>query len=227
MALSTYAELQAAIRTEIAIGTGGITDAAIVDAITRAESKINRRARFREMEQLAYATYAAGTTDIEDRMIALPAGYLELINLRVRKTTEEDTDYVEIPYVDPGRIHEYYRSGTNLERLRYTLRKQIEFSHPVSSDHRVMMHYLKRWDIATDSTNWLLTNFPDAYLYGALAECEMHVKNDERIALWRSLFDEAIFELNRLDERGRDDSELDTSEVSRMAGGSTWNIFTG
>lgn len=227
MALSSYTELKAAVRTELDISTSGIADAVIVDAITRAESKVNRRARFREMEQLAYATYSAATAAIEDRLIALPTGFIELINLRVRKTTEDDTDYVEIPYVDPGRIAEYYRAGTDLERLRYTLRDQIEFSHAVTTDHRVMMHYIKRWDIETDETNWLLTNFPDVYLYGALAECEMHVRQDARMPMWRTLFDEGIAELNTMDERGRDDAELDTSEVMRMFGRSTFSIFTG
>ncbi len=221
MALSNYVELQAAVRTELGISTSGITDAAIVDAITRAESKINRRARLREMEQLAYATYASGS-----RFLALPDGFLELINLRVKKASEADTKYVEIPYVDPGRLWEYYEDNHTLERLRYTLRDQIEFSYEVTEDHTVMMHFIKRWDLATNSTNWLLTNFPDVYLYGALAECEMHVKKDERIVLWKSLFDEGIAELNSLDERGRDDAVLDTYEVSSMTNRSFYNIAT-
>lgn len=223
MALTTYAELLAAVRTELDISTSGITDASVADAVTRCEAKINRRARFREMEQLAYATYAAGTNSIDDRTLAVPTGMLELINLRVKKASDDDSNYIEVKYVDPGRIHEYYgESG-----LRYTLRDQLEFSTAVSVNHTVMMHYLKKWSIAADSTNWLLTNFPDVYLYGSLAECEMHVRNDQRIPLWKSLFDEGIAELNTMDERGRDDSELDTSEVMKMSRYNSYNILTG
>jgi len=37
--------------------------------------------------------------------------------------------------------------------------------------------------------NWILENHPDLYLYGALIEAEPYLKNDDRIATWRTLFD--------------------------------------
>jgi hypothetical protein len=222
MALTTYVELQAAIRTEINVTTSGITDAAIVDAINRAEAKINRRARFREMEQLAYATYSSGS-----RYLAVPDGITEVLNLRIKKATEADIKYEEVVFVAPAGLWEFYETPSDNDRFYYTLRDQIEFNREVSEDHTVMMHYIKSWDIASTSTSWLLTHYPDVYLYGALMECEMHLRQDERVPMWKSLFDEAILELNSLDERGRDDSQLDTSEVTRMARKSTYNILTG
>ena len=215
MALSTYAELQTAIRNELDISTSGISDAAIVDAITRCEAKVCRKARLREMEQLAYATYSSGS-----RYLALPTGFLEMLNLKVKVATAADTTYAEAQYVAPFRLTDYY--GSSADKWYFTLRDQIEFHKEPSADQTVMMHYLKRWDIATDSTNWLLTNFPDVYLYGSLMECELYVRDDQRAPAWKSLFEEGIADLNALDERGRDDALLDTSE----AAGVTSNYYS-
>jgi hypothetical protein len=214
MALSNYTELQAAISTELNVSTSGLATAVIVDAITRAEAKINRRSRLREQEQLSYATYAVASESIENRLIAIPTGMIEMLHLYAKKSSDADSEYEEIDYVDPGRIWEYY-GDTNV--LKFTVRDQIEMSRVVTNTHELMMHYIKKWDIATDATNYLLTNYPDVYLYGALAECEAHLRNDERVPMWKAMFDQGIAELNELDERGRDDAQLDTSEVSAMA----------
>lgn len=220
MSLGTYAELQSAVRTELAnIGTAALSAEAIEDAIARAEAKINRRARFREMETLATVSYTSAS-----RFVALPSGFLELIGMRIKGATEADTKYVDVRYTDPGRIHEYY--DTTMP-WRYTLRDQIEIAQAAENNKTLSIHYLKRWDIASDSTNWLLTNFPDVYLYGACAECEMHLSSDARVPMWKALFDSSIEELNKLDSRGRDDSRLDTSEVAGMTRRYRFNIVGG
>lgn len=221
MALANYSNLQSAISTELNISTGGLATAVIQDAITRAEAKINRRTRLREAEQLSYATLTSSSA-----FLAVPTGMVELLNLRIRLASAADTAYEEVKYVAPERLHEYYGGANDSEQWHYTLRDQLEFDRAPSSNHRVMMHYLKAWDIASDSTNWLLTNYPDAYLYGSLAECEMHVRNDERVPLWKTYFDDAIRELNSLDDRGRDDAELSTLEVAKMGCRSAFNILT-
>jgi len=220
MALSNYTELQAAIRTELDFSTGGIADAAIVDAIKRCESKVNRRTKLREAEQLSFATLTSSS-----RYLAVPVNMLELLNLRIKLASEADTEYDEVTYVGPERLHEYYSTGSDSGEWYYTLRDQLEFCRVPVSDHTVMMHYIKMWSIATDSTNWLLTNFPDVYLYGSLMECEAHLKNDARMPIWKSLFDEGMADLNSLDNKGRDDAILDTNEVANLASRNTFNIL--
>lgn len=225
MALSNYTDLQAAVRSEIDIAsTAALSNATIVDAITRAEAKINRKARFREMETLAYDTYVAGTVAIADRTMSIPTGFVEMIGLQHKVASADDDTYKEVKYVAPGRIHEYYTQTNN---LYYTLRQDVEFNTNVDSAHTIRFHYLKKWDIATDSTNWLLTNYPDVYLYGALVECSLHMVDDKRVPVWKALFDQGLKDLNLLSQRNRDDAELDTSEVARVAGQSTFNILTG
>jgi hypothetical protein len=52
-----------------------------------------------------------------------------------------------------------------------------------------------------NQTNWLLTLAPDAYLYGALVQAEGFLAEDDRVAGWKAMFDEAIAELRQDGDR--------------------------
>lgn len=207
MALSNYTELQAAIVSELRR-----TDltANIPDFITRAEAKINRKVRLRGQEDLYTWTYDTAATD---KFLSLPAGFVELLSLKIKGSTSEDRDYRELRYIEPSRFHLYY-IGSSGKPERYTLRNKIEIDRLPGESYTVRMHYLKQWDIATDTTNWLLTNYPDAYLYGSLAEASLFIKHDSRVPIWKSLFEESLSELDLLDERSRNDAVLDTHEYT-------------
>lgn len=62
---------------------------------------------------------------------------------------------------------------------------------------------------ASNQTNWLTDLAPNALLYRTLLECEPFLKNDARIATWRSLYDEAmngiiIEDLEKMTDRSSD-----------------------
>jgi hypothetical protein len=197
MALSTYAELKAAIRTESGAGTGLLSDDAITDAVKRAEAKINRRTRLRNVEDQVSASLTTAS-----RFVAVPSGTVEVISVSAKASS--DTTYTRLTRVPPDDIDRYYGA----ERLRYCLRDQFEFSDAVDRD--LLIHRIRDWDIATDSSNWLLTNYPDLYLNGAMVEVSLHIRNMEEMAIWRTLFDDAMAELDEVDARSRDDVELYT-----------------
>lgn len=56
-------------------------------------------------------------------------------------------------------------------------------------------------DVAT--TNWLLTDSPDAYLYGALVHAAPYLKDDARIQVWAALYQSAIDNLNAASDSAR------------------------
>ena len=62
--------------------------------------------------------------------------------------------------------------------------------------------------IATDTTNFLLTSYPDIYLYSALVAAAPYIHDDGRISTWATLLNTAIGEVNRLDGRNRSKSNL-------------------
>lgn len=46
-------------------------------------------------------------------------------------------------------------------------------------------------------TNWLLDDHPDAYLFGSLARADAYLKDDSRVAFWKSAEDEIVSEAIR------------------------------
>ena len=56
---------------------------------------------------------------------------------------------------------------------------------------------------ATNTTNWMLELSPDIYLYGALIQSAPYLKDDERLAVWASIYQKLIEDMNVSDERSR------------------------
>jgi len=54
-----------------------------------------------------------------------------------------------------------------------------------------------------NTTEAMLTNNPDVYLYGALLEAEPFLMNDQRVQLWSTALREAINEIQLQDNRDR------------------------
>jgi len=63
----------------------------------------------------------------------------------------------------------------------------------------VMMIYRASIPALSDSntSNWLLEEAPDAYLYGTLMQTAPWLREDERVAMWGSLYTQAIQSVNK------------------------------
>lgn len=220
MPLANYTDIKATIADYVNKST---LTTQIVDFITLSESKINRRVNLLQGEQLTTATYDTSNTT---RIFELPAGFIELRSLEVRKTSETDIDYVGVKYKDPKKIKEVYNSIAGKPKW-YTLRDQLEFERLADVSYKLRMHMIKKWDIATDTTNWLLTNHPDIYLYAGLIEGGLFLKNPNQLPTYKTLLDEAIDEVNKKDAKSKNDSELSVTELAAMnSNNSSYNIFT-
>ena len=54
---------------------------------------------------------------------------------------------------------------------------------------------------ASQTSNYILDDYPDVYLYGALMEAVPYLKHDERIPVWQTKFDTALAELEQAQMR--------------------------
>lgn len=80
----------------------------------------------------------------------------------------------------------------------------------------------------SNETNWILADHPDVYLYGALFHSAPMLKADDRISMWKDLFETPVAEVGyalraMFDQRLRVDRALRTR--GRFRGG--FNILTG
>ena len=67
------------------------------------------------------------------------------------------------------------------------------------------MLYYKTFTALSDSatTNDMLTNNPDVYLYGTLLEAEPFLGNDQRVPLWLAAFQKAVDDIQNQDNKDR------------------------
>ena len=69
----------------------------------------------------------------------------------------------------------------------------------------------------SNTTNTILTNYPELYLYGALAESAPFIMQDERINTWGTLYKEALKNANETSSRGSTTSsplQMSTPQVA-------------
>jgi hypothetical protein len=57
--------------------------------------------------------------------------------------------------------------------------------------------------LAANSTNWLMSQHPDIYLFGALTEAQAYTVNPDAAALWKSRRDELFDEIEKLSNKSR------------------------
>lgn len=186
MSITTYAELQTAIadtlnRTDLT--------SAITTFIDLAEADMQRRVRSYRME-------ARSTLSLNAQYVDLPADWLETVRLR---TT--GSEGAALALMDPATMARLRQSSADTagRPCYYTVSAgQLElFPTPDESYSADLLYIAKIPALADDqTTNWVLTNFPDAYLYGALIHSAPYLKEDERLTTWAALHKTAIDAIN-------------------------------
>ena len=194
MAITTYAELQTA--TANWLDRSDLT-ARIPEFIELAEANFNRVIRQPDMITKNDSFSIAG------RYTTLPTDTLEIVRIVL-----DLTPVVVLEYVTPEEISERrtYLTGTGKPIYFTTIggsANQLEVLRSPDDTYTASIIYYTRIPALADGTNWLLTNHPDIYLFGALVEAEPYLKNDERMPLWTSRLDKALSDLRLQGQRER------------------------
>lgn len=182
MALTTYTELKAAIADWL-LRSDATT--VIPDFIDLAEKDMARKVRHWRMESRSTAT-------LDTRYSALPADFLEPIRVSITSGTT-----YELELASQAEMLDRRERGANVSGrpLFYALSGgEIEVQPAPDGEYTIEMLYYVRTEAlsASNASNWILTYYPDAYLFGALAFSAPYFKEDERIPVWRKMYDEAI-----------------------------------
>ena len=191
MAISTYTELKSAVADWL--NRDDLTSV-IPTFIALAEAGMERVLRTGPMLTRANAT-------IDTQYSAVPADFLEARALKITSTTPVQPMYAETmdalydrdaKNLAPGRPV-YYAMVGNQIRVHPT---------PDASYTAELAYYAKLSKLSdVVSSNWLLTQSPDAYLYGALLQAAPYLKDDGRTAVWTTLYAAAVQAIQTADER--------------------------
>jgi len=180
----TYSTLQ----TQIAgfLNRDDLT-AQIPTFIELAEAAINRDVRHWQMEKRAEATF-------NERYEPLPADWISARRISVSGDTQLDL-------LSQAKMMEFRQLGGNAggEPRYYTISSsQLEFYPTPDGDYDGSMIYYARVPSLSDTatSNWLLADSPDVYLYGALIHSAPYLQEDIRAGIWAGLYQSAVQRLN-------------------------------
>lgn len=188
MSLATYSDLQDAVARWLR--RSDLT-AAIPDFITLAETRFNRELRLRSMETSQSGTLSTGT-------LAVPS---DLIKLQKLTVTVNGVDN-DLTYMAPKNMTRY--SGyTSIPRAFTTINQVIQIAPVPDGSYPYVMNYVAKVPSLsnTNTTNLILTNAPDVYLYASLMEAAPYLKDDARVPLWAAAYQNAIDKLEEADEQ--------------------------
>jgi len=82
---------------------------------------------------------------------------------------------------------------------------QLEIYPTPDDTYTLTLDYLAKIPALSDSntSNWLLTNAPDVYLYGSLLHSAPYLVEDPRLQVWAQLYSAAVARLNDESEQAR------------------------
>ncbi len=194
MSLDTYANLKTTIqnwsrRNDIPAHVDDVIDLCEAEIYNNSQSPL----KVREMEVRATAT-----APTSDRYIALPTGFLEMRRLSLI-TGGQDIDIV---HTTP----ESMRINEAAGRPDYfTVTSQIEFDRIPDSAYTLEMLYYKKPTALSSSntTNDVLTNYPNVYLWGCRWATYVYAGEDEKAEMDYQRFVRAIKGANKQSKAGR------------------------
>lgn len=192
MGLANYTELQATIADTL--NRSDLTTQ-IVDFITLLENELDRHPAC-EFEKTANLTLSASPH-------VLPADLRELTSLYYDDGTREQP----LDLTSPERLALYKRQLGLTGFPRYaavTVNGTELLLAPVpDQSYVVKSQYITKLDrlSATTTSNWILDDHSDLYLYGSLLHSAPFLKDDNRAQMWKAFKDEGLAQLDRLVRR--------------------------
>ena len=194
MAIGTFAQLKTAAANWLDRSDLGDR---IPEFITLAEARFNRILRIRDMETVSTAiSTSAGT-----REYSLPTGFVQMKEFHL--TTDPLTP---LAYITPEMMTRLWAGSSKGKPEVFTIiADNVRLGPNPDAVYTTSMLYYKTFTALSDAatTNDMLTNNPDVYLYGTLLEAEPFIMNDDRVQLWAIAFKQAIDDIQNQDNKDR------------------------
>lgn len=179
----TYAGLQASLKKWL---NRSDLDAVIPDFITLAEERLSRLLRVRQME------VSLDETAISSNTITVPTGTVGVKTMWV-------VGYETTPLKAQG--FDFLKSRGTSDIARYYAWQGDTFYFDGSGTVTGVLYQRIPALSEDNTTNWVLSEAPSAYLFGALQEAFDYTRDDVERDRWGVRLERAIDELNRAEMR--------------------------
>ena len=130
---------------------------------------------------------------------ALPPNFLQMREFRLNTNPT-----VSLRNVSPE-IYEAWNLGSGQPSFYTIIANEIRLGPVPAGVYNMEMLYWAKFPHlgGTTTSNWMLQNAPDVYLYGSLMEMEPFIHNDPRISVWAAGYDRAINNIQLQDDKDR------------------------
>jgi hypothetical protein len=144
-------------------------------------------------------TKQTASTVASQRNYALPTNYIQMRNFQINSTPVRALEYVTPELYD--RIWGGSASGT--PSVYTVIADELQLGPTPDSVMTMEMLFYKKFDALSDSatTNWMITNAPDVYLYASTGEAQAFLGIDLSTSI--SLYERAVKSLSDADARDR------------------------
>ena len=166
--------------------------------IQLAEAQMNRDLRHWRMEVRASGQQSSG-----DAYMQIPANWLETIRFHITDGGTKPLDLISRKALEDKRAGNENMSGT--PRYYTHADSQFELYPTPNEDTNTELLYFAKIPSLSDgnTTNWLLEDAPDVYLYGALLHSAPYLSEDERVGVWAQLYGASVQRLNIMSDDAR------------------------
>lgn len=189
MAFTDYTSLKAAVASWL--HRDDLT-ALIPDFIRLAETHLNADLEAREMETRLPIILTANNA-----FLALPSDLLEM-----RRLSLATSPVTVLKYATPDQIAKDFASGaTYIPQVFTVIGESVQLAPIPDSAYTGELVYRQALPPLSDTntTNWLLTKYPNAYLYGSMLAAQFYVEDENKLAMIQAAYGEAIDNINSVD----------------------------
>jgi len=189
MSITNYSELQASVASWL--NRGDLT-ASVPDFITLAECQLNIDLKARAMDSKVTLPTVIGTSTV-----ALPTDMLGMRRIQVLGSYNQP-----LSYRSPDELSADFSANTSGMPAVFTVvGSNVELAPIPDAVYSLELTYQQKIPALSVSspTNWLLTSWPNAYLYGALLAATPFIMNDARLTVWQALYKIAVDGINDTD----------------------------
>lgn len=180
------------------------------DFIALTEAHLSGRLRVQQMSVRAVTLTIVGTSGgegdsgwISQNQYKLPATALGIRNIEIERAGRR----YPLEYYTPEALDEYFGSNTQAGVPQaYTLTGvDIEIRPCPNAEYPLRIIYYQQIPPLVDAgeSNWLLEQYPMAYLYGVLHFLCEYVRDDEGAALWAKKFEASATGIEDADVKDR------------------------
>jgi len=155
--------------------------------VDQVQARLNTDVRVRGRIASATLSTVAGTESV-----ALPSDWLRGLSL--------DIEGHGLEYRTPEELRAAYPSSFSGRPVVYSIEGDNLILGPKpDSVYSIRARYYQRFTAfaGDSSTDWVLTNYPNVYLFGCLVEAEAFAMDDNRSAVWEQRYQQAVNAMNR------------------------------